>query len=435
MGAANKDGEFEIKPLPIIGQYNVQRFKQFGGEDSANWYIVKGDGTKRQYAMYPVMGRAHINYAGLNQLVFGSTPRALFKSIMYTYIVDGASIFRMDGNYNLVNISGSLLQTVSGSVYFTFLVVNAIVFACFVDGQKIYVYQENTQTFSVVTDPNAPGNFGGTKPGYIAAFGNRITVSVANSSQFILSVINLLDATGNFNPATCFTNATTPQVFAREEGIIRQMGVLNNTLYIYTDYITGIWSNTPSIFSGTGVTFPWKKNSTYNWNFGIANSNSLDIDFGRMVFLARNSDGLLQFMVSAGDIPKPISTKAIDTLLQRYTNRLGNNSPFVALNSSRSFYMNMREYYFPYRFSGGNYTGTGLLDQTLNANSIEFSFEDDSWHRLIELNGERNRIQNHVYFNNMHLVTVIGDGTIYNMSGQYYYNENRNPEQTDPQEP
>ena len=39
-----------------------------------------------------------------------------------------------------------------------------------------------------------------TKPGVIAAFGNRITVSVANSSQFVLSAINL--GGSSFNPAT-----------------------------------------------------------------------------------------------------------------------------------------------------------------------------------------------------------------------------------------
>jgi hypothetical protein len=182
-------------------------------------------------------------------------------------------------------------------VYFDYLVVNTITFAIFTDNQAIYVYQEDTGSFQKVTDPNAPGNFTvngvPTKPGFIAAFGNRIAVSVANSSQFVLSVINLLNNAGLFDPATCFTVASA-QVFAQESGIIRQMGVLNNTLFIFTDFTTGVWANIPSIFSGTGVTFPWKKNSTYEWNFGIADPQSLSISFDRLCFLGRNSEGLLQ---------------------------------------------------------------------------------------------------------------------------------------------
>lgn len=434
MTSSNREGVFEIKPLDIIGQYGVQRFRQFGAEDTANWYVVKGDNTKRPYAMYPVMGRAHINYLGFNQLIFGGEPRGLFKSISYEYTVVGNSIIRIDTQYNQINISGTQLLTSSGPIYFTFLVVNSIVFACFVDQQKIYVYQENTGIFYVVTDPNAPGNstVNGvlTKPGFIATFGNRITVSVLNSSQFFLSVINLLNASGVFDPATCFTNPTGA-VFAQENGIIRQMGVLNNTLYIFTDYITGIWSNNQAIFSGTGVTFPWKKNSAYDLNFGIANSSSLDIDFGVMIFLARNSDGLLQFMRTYGDQPKVISSKAIDSLLQRYTNLFGAQNPFLVSNSN-GFLFQYENTIF-YRMSGGDYRDYGILDQEQMENSIEFNFENDSWHRCIELNGERSRVQYHVYFNYKHLVTVINDNTVYNMSGQYYTNEIRNPDEPNEQ--
>lgn len=431
MARSRQDGVFEVKPFPIIGQYNTQRFKQWSPEDSANWYVVKGVDTKRPYAMYPVLGRRHITYLGFNQLIFGAEPRGIFKTIQFAYVVIGNTIYRVDANFNQLDISQGQLQSLAGNIYFAYLVVNNIVFACFVDDQKIYVYQENINQFFVVTDINAPGNDGNGKPGFIAAFGNRIAVSVAGSSQFILSVVNLLNTSGVFDPTSCFTNATG-QVFAQENGIIRQMGVLNNTLYIFCDFITGVWSNIPAVFSGTNTTFPWKKNSTYDWNYGIANPQSLDIDFGIMAFLAQNSDGLLQFMVSNGNQPVRISSKAIDTLLQRYTNALGSNNPFTANNSSGFLYQ--YENSIIYRMSGGVYHGYGLLDQTQQANSIEYNFEVEDWHRVIELNGERNRIQRHIYFNNKHLVTLSGEGTVYEMSGQYYFNEIRNPAQPDPQE-
>jgi len=446
MGAASKDGVFEIKPLPIIGPYGVQRFIQFGSEDTANFYLMQGQNTKRPYAMYPTMGRAHINYAGTNQLVFPVQPRRIFKTINYAYIVEGGTIYRLDDNFNLVPITATFantkdtsLKTQTGAMYFTYLVVNKIVFACFVDELAIYIYQEdtfipgNTGAFYLVTDPNAPGgaNIGGT-PGYIAAFGNRITVSVAESSQFCLSVINL---GGNvFNPATCFTNTgnpSGPSVFAQEDGIIRQMGVLNNTLYIFCDFITGVWSNIQAVFSGTGATFPWKKSSTYNWNFGIATSDSLDIDFGYMAFLAQNSDGLLQFMYSQGDQPEKISDESIDALLQNYTDTFGSENPFTSTDANGFLYQYENSIF--YRMVGGAFTNAQILDQTQNANAIEYKFSTKSWHRLIELNGQRNRIQDHIYFNSYHLVTVLNEGTIYEMSGRFYFNELRNPNQANAQ--
>ncbi len=432
-----KDGQFQVVPCPMIGSYNVQRFPQWSPEDSANFYIVKSDSAKKPYALYPCMGRKHIEFLGSNVLVFATEPRGLFKTVKYMYIVVGNTVYQVDDQF--VQVPIGTLSGPSGHVYFDFLIVNAIVYACFVDSQKIYVYQETggSGVLEEITDVNAPGNFtidgALTKPGYIAAFGNRIVVSVANSSQFVLSAINLV---GNgqtvFQSSTCFTNAA-PQVqeFAIEDGIIRQMGVLNNTLYIFSDYITGIWSNIQAVFSGTNTTFPFKKNTTYNWNFGIANPTSLDIDFGYIFFLARNSDGLLQFMSSQGGQPDRVSTKAIDTMLQNYTNTFGIANPFLSSNSN-GFLFQYENTIF-YRMSGGQYTGTGILDQELAANSIEFSFEGGEWHRCIELNGERNRVQQHVYFNFKHLVTVTGDGTVYDLSGQYYTNDDRNPDQDDAQ--
>lgn len=434
----------EIFPLPIIGPYNVQRFRQFSPEDAANWYVVKGENTKRPYSMYPTMGRAHINYLGYNVLVFPAEPRGHFHSISYWYSVVGNTVYRVDSTYTKIPIGN--LRSTAGNVFFDYLVVNTIVFACFVDTEKIYVYQEDTGVFSEVTDPNAPGNVtttnsagvvSVTKPGYIVAFGNRIAVSVANSSQFYLSEINLLTPSSTagvgatFNPALCFTvgsvTGTNPvagaAVFAQEDGIIGQMGTLNNKLYIFCDYTTGVWSNIVATLSN-GVTFPWKKSASYNWNFGIADALSLSVGFGFLIFLAQNSEGLVQVMLSSGDEPRPVSTKAIDVLFQRYSDIFGGSSPFLSGNAVGFLYQYENTIF--YRLSGGTYTNEGLLDQEQNENSIEYNFDTNTWERCIEMNGERCRIQRHIFFNNQHLVTLIGDSTVYRMSGQFYYNETRN---------
>ncbi len=419
--------EWEVKPLPIIGQYNVQRFTQFCPEDSANFYVVTGQDTKKPFVMYPTFGRQHINYAGLNRLQFPVESRCMFRSKNFWYNVSGNTIYQIDKNFNQLPISNGLLQTITGNVFYAVLVVNRETFVCFVDGQKVYIYREVAGTFDVVTDPNAPGNLMQdgvlTKPGFIVAFGNRIAVSVAGSSQFFLAQVNLGGSA--FNPATCFT-INGAAVFAQESGVIGQMGVLNNTLYIYCDFTTGVWSNIPAIFSGTGVQFPWKKNTTYDWNVGIADPLSLAINFGRMVFLGQNSDGLLQVMGSEGGEPKPIDNQAIDVLFQDYANNPETNSPF--LEGDANGFLMQYENAVLYRISAGLYRGEKLLDDTQDANSLEYHYGSKTWHRCIEVNGERNRVQKHVFFNNRHLVSIQGEGTIYELSGRFYTNEELNPD-------
>jgi hypothetical protein len=424
------------KNLPICGFFDTQRFTQFSPEDAANWFLIENPRGKKGMAMYPTMGRRHINMFGSNQLIFGAESRGIFKSVSYGYNVVGNSIFRIDKNFNSLDITGGQVTTFSGPIWFTYIVTPSITYACFSDQQNIYIYQETPGVgiFNIVTDPNAPGNFTinsvKTLPGYIASFGNRIVVSALNTSQFSLSEINL--GSYPFNPATCFTIAGSA-VFAQEEGIIKQMAVIHNTLYIFTDFTTGIWSNTPSTFTsagGTQTSFPWKKNSTYDWNYGMADPESLDVDFDRMTWLAQNSGGLTQVMTSSGAAPETIDTKAIDVLFQRNATE-SQLSPFIEFTADGFLYSWENTIF--YRLSAGSYNDTQLLDIQSQANSIEYNFDTKTWHRCIELNGGRNRIKKHIYFQNIHLVSVDGESTLYEMAGDFYFNESRNPLQPDSQ--
>lgn len=434
MARSRKDGVFEVVPLPIIGQYNVQRFPQFGSEDTANWYIVDGKNTKRPQAFYPVMGRRHINYLGQNKLIFATQPRAVFKTIYYWYAVVFNQIYRIDPFFNMIEITQGLMTTFNGNVFSDFLVVSqippnnkGITYVTFVDGQNIYFYEEDTGNFFLFGGANAPIN-----PTYVAAFGNRFVFAGGNTSQFNLTKVNLggVPLTQALVD-TAFTIAGSP-LFAQEAGVIRQFGVLHNTLYIFTDYTTGIWANIPSniiLTDGTTPPFPWKKNATYDWDYGIADPLSLDIDFGMMVWLGQNRNGLFQVMASIGDKPIDISTQAIDVLFQNDVNSF--NDPFLGKASDGFLYVYENTIF--YRLSAGVYQETGIDDFVNVANSIEYNFSSKEWHRCIEKNGERCRVQKHVYFNGYHLVTVAGDNTIYQMSGEFYTNDIRNPAQSDPQ--
>jgi len=418
------------KELPIIGSYDLQRFAQFNPEDTANWYRVPNSNSKKGSALYPSMGRKHINYLGQNVLQFPVEARANFKTRNFAYYVIGDRVYQIDKNFNTIQIANADFQTIAGNVWFAVLYTPALTYVGLTDGVHMYIYTEETSTFVTVTDPNLTGNI--PHPTYIAVLGNRFVVSSNGKPGFSLSAINL--GVTPLLPSTYFTVAGQA-IFAQESGIIRQMTVNQNILYIFTDFTTGIWANITSTITapdGTTSQFPFKKNTSYEFQWGISSDLSLSVDFGIMAWIGQNQSGLVQPVVSNGQAPQPISTKAIDVLFQKSSN-MSNVSPFVFFDANGFLYQYENTVF--YRLSAGQYQGFEILDQESNANSIEYNFDTQEWNRSIELNGERNRIQKHLYFNNMHLVTVQGEGTVYQMAGSIYVNEIINPVQSDPPNP
>ncbi len=418
-----------IEPMNIFCYYDKQRFTQFGPMDCAGWYAIGAQTGKKQQALYPTMGRKHVEFLNQNKLVFDDEPRAIFKTINYMYVIDGTRVFVVDAAYNTRIIGSVMLGT---SLWFAFLPVNNIVYALLTDEQHIYVITEDgtSVTMGTVTDINAPGGSStGGKPLYVAAFGNRFVVSVKGTPNFYLSTINL---TGGLSG--CFTINGAP-LFARATGIIGQFAVLHNQLYIMCDYSTDVWANTITQIEVAGVLreFPWKLNTSYNFDYGIEDPYSLAVDFGRMVWLGRNSTGLVSFMMSTGQLPQDISTQAINVLLEASAQDSSAISPFIENNALGFLYQYENSIF--YRVSAGPYDDFGQLDVQTNDNCIEYHFDSGTWHRCIELNGERNRIQRHVYFANQHLVTVQKDPAIYQMAGNIYFNEIRNKAQSNAQAP
>lgn len=411
----------------IIGQYDKQKYVQFNPEDTANWYVAKSDNGKNTLAMYPTSGRRHINFLSTNRLQFSTQPRAIYKTVNYYYVIASDRIHRYDSLFNEVVINpnpGDRLLTRSGNIFFTYLIVGTITFACFADGKALYIFREDNDTFYKVTDTVITA----IKPTFLTAFGNRLVVSDSASSNYYISIFNL--GGNSFSASACFGSGTA--TYNQVDGIIRQFAVLHNTMYVFTDFTTSIWSNIPSVFNGVSppVTFPFKTNTTYNFDYGMQDPNSLDVDFGMMCWLAQNRSGQVQVMVSDGGQPKPISTKAINLLFEKdaVNDEL---SPFIQLTANGFLYQEDNVVF--YRLSAGEFHNFGVTDAATKATSVEYNFDAAEWHRVTETNGERNRVLKHVYFNNRHLVTVLDDNTIYEMSGQFYTNEVRNPSQTNGQ--
>jgi len=409
-----------VESLPIFAYYDKQRFTQFGAMDCANWYHMQVSGGKKKQALYPAMGRRHVVSFGQNKLIFDSEPTALFKTVNFAYIIVGTRVIQIDKFFNEIVI-GSI--PLGKKVWFDFLPVGDTIYAMLTAETNIYLITETPAAVTMVeiTDPLRP-----SKPAFVASFGNRFVVSQRDSPDYYVSAINVADLS---NPATSFTVNGSSMV-NRASGVIGQMTVLHNQLYILCDYKTDVWSNIQTqlpVAGGGFKTFPFKLNSSYNWNYGIADPFSLSRDYGMMTWLARNTSGAVTFMSSNGQQPEEISSEAINVLLEQSVVEDG-LSPFQSGNANGFLYQYEKTIF--YRVSAGKYRDFGNLDINESANCIEYNFSTKTWSRATELNGERNRIQKHVYFNSRHLVTVSGDSAMYQMAGNIYRNELRTPNTT-----
>lgn len=421
-----------IQALPIFCYYDVQRFTQFGSMDCANWYGIQVESGKRQQALYPAMGRKHVHFLNQNRLVFNTEPRDVFRTINFMYVIEGTQVLQYDTFFN-ERLVGSIELT--GELWFAYLPVGNAIYALLTNGISIYIITEledGTVSFDKCTDPNAP-----TKPQYVAAFGGRFIVSQMGTNVNYLTQINL-GGSPPVDPAKIFTipdGGAGFALFFSSSGIVRSYAVLHSQLYIFTDFTTDIWANIATQIEVAGIIreFPWKINTSYNWDYGIADPLSLSVDFGRMVWLAKNYNGLVSFMASDGGQPVDISSQAINVLLENAADTDNGLSPFLRATTDGFLYQYENTIF--YRVSAGVYDNSGLLDATTYANSIEFNFNTKKWGRVIELNGGRCRIQKHVYFNNKHLVIVQGDPAIYEMAGNIYHNELINPNQPNIQAP
>lgn len=400
--------DLSTQDIGLISGYDKQAYVQFNPQDLANWYLTYSKTGKREFALYPSPGRRHIEFLDQNKLVFPVEPREIFQGVNYAYAIVGSLIYRIDEFYNTIAISGNNVTTVNGNMYFARLVNGNTVYACFADGQNIYVYNELTNAFDVITDADAPDN-----PLFLASFGSRLLVSNADTNEVYFSDIGLGGAP--FNPASCFTAGN----FITTSDIVQQLGVLHNLLYVYLDFTTEIWANIPTRLPN-GTLAPFKKNTGQQWDYGIADPKTLDIDFGMMTFLAKNKNGAVQVMTSNGGYPKDLNSKAIDLLFRRDALN-DNQSPFLRMLSNGFLYQEDDTIF--YRISSSSFEDFQNVDIDTSSHAIEYNFETNLWHRVIEYNGQRNRIQKHIFFPDRHLVTLLGEGTIYEMSTQFSTNE------------
>jgi hypothetical protein len=294
------------------------------------------------------------------------------------YWVCGDAIFKVGPS--LVASQIGTLTTFAGHVGIA-ANVNQIIF---VDGAYGYIYTKATGVFQRITAAGFP-----PLPVDVAYLDGFFFVAQGNSPTFFQSAAN----NGLSWDSQAFASLTT------KPDIIVALAVLNRRLFVMGTEITEIWYNAGS----SPVTL--QRDNNLVLNYGCASADTVEVDYGYLFFMASQSGGPNQVMMTDGTIPKKISNPNMENEISNYTAPSDAFSTLFKLEGQLFYVLSF------------------TTDQHTWLYNVNGSPMD--WAEAEETPDTRHIMQTHAYYNNKHYIGSYKDGKIYELSDKYYDNNGK----------
>lgn len=377
------------KDFDIVGSYNNQRITSIDAERTINLFEYIDVNGKRPKSLIFTSGIENTHLSFLPE-TGGSRASFVFKNSVYK--VFGGSVFKITG------FTGALTVTKIGSLVSSsgYVGVDANTHeVIFVDGQKGYVWNTNTSTFSTITDSNFP-----TRPIDVTALDGFFVIANGDTNEFRLSQFN--DGK-NYTPLQQGTITSHP-------GNIVACRTLHRRLFLFSEFYTEVWEN-----AGIGTNLPFRRNNSSLMEVGTPAIGSIRVGFDRMYFLSQDKDGLGSVMEVAGTEARPISNRALDFQLSQYAARSQAGITFVS------------------DANGIILKENGLIFYRLNFTSANHTFvynasmsdpENPRWHEEELLNGNRHPAQTHFFYQGINYYGDYRTSKLYITDSSILYNDN-----------
>jgi hypothetical protein len=358
------------KPLDIIGPFNKVKYKRLDSERTINMYEVLYD-RDGQRALFSFPGyKKAITLPGV------TVTRVSLVNDGFMYWVCGDGVFKIGPS--LVPSQIGTLTTFSGHVGIA-ANANQIIF---VDGAFGYIYTKATGVFQRITDAAFP-----PLPSDVADLDGFFFVSQGNSPTFFQSAAN----NGLVWNSQAFASITT------RPDIIVALAVLNRRLFVFGNTVTEVWYNAGS----SPVTL--QRDNNLVLNYGCASADTVEVDYGYLFFMAAESNGPNQVMVTDGTIPRKISNPNMENEISNYK---APNDAFSTLFKLEGQLFYILSFTTDQRTWVYNLT-TGGMD----------------WCEAEELPDTRHIMQTQVYYQNKHYIGSYKSGDIYALSDKYFDND------------
>lgn len=371
----------------MLGSFNKYPDLDIDVEDTVNLFEIRDPKIKEQRALLSTPGlKFELNVSP------GSTDpvRALFVFETMMYGVFGSNIYGF--NSNLTPIFLGTIDSNAGGVSITNNNGGQVIF---VDGEAGYIYTPTTGVFAKITDPDFPA-----KPINVVYLDTYFAIPSGETQTFQLSANN--DGT-QWN---AFLDEAQIQTYP---GVNRGVGVVNERLFFFKDTSTEVWWNPGA------ADFPLRKDTNLNFNYGCLSEDSIDSQYGYLLWLSQDKSGPASVMMTTGYVPQRVSTKAIESTIAKFT-KPDDVIAYIYKDEGRIFYV--------MNWTTDDYT------LVLDVESAELDPNNPLWHRMemlpkppLEGNPNYSKTRHvgncHAYFNNVHYVGSYKEPILYSFSRSY----------------
>lgn len=332
-----------------------------------------------------------VPYAGYKSLIeinSENVGRGLYTSIRGNFMIAviGAIVYKIDNDLTPTAITNGVLGTTAGDVY---IAENNSYQIALVDGLYVYVYDYSDGTF-YSSQSGAPHTinyeFTDGRPGFISYHDDRFIIALQGTEKWVLSKLGdgreWLDT-----PSRVGLLQSKP---GSVQAVVPVPGGGNNIL-VFGSNVAESWQDL-----GLAL-FPYKRNSTFNIDFGCINPASIASLENYVVWLAVNEQSGPVIMVAAGNQVQSISTDGIDLKLAALTDP-ANCTGFLFKQDGHLLY----QFTFP----------TDNLSYVYDFKTKMFftvTDEDLNYHIARQV----------VFFNNEYYFVSLNGGNVYQFGTQY----------------
>lgn len=356
-------GSMKSQPLDIVGSSKFGRYPKISVERTYNMIISDG-------WLVPFAGHKKINTLNL-----GQQGRGIYTSTKFQHMIlvvdNGVYIVTNDLQILKVNT----IDTYSGDV---FIAENNGDEIAICDKQDVYIFNYRNDTFQKINiDTNVV-------PGYITFQDTYFIVPDTFSGKWRLSANNDGTTWPTENIAEFQTKADKAVATLRMPG-------RGGTLLVFGSTVTEVWTDV-----GAQI-FPYKRNTSYNIDYGCLNPATIASLQDFVVWLGANETSGPSIMYSNGGNIEQLSTDGINFLLDSLTN---------AANS----------YGFLFRQDGHLIYQITFPDDNL---TLIYDFETKQFFHLCDERFSNHVAKRVVYFNNSHYFVSLNDGNLYELNSKY----------------
>jgi hypothetical protein len=326
----------EDQPLKIVGSNKFGRFPKQSSEQT--WNMIISDDWLVPFGGWEPTNV--INPTGEGRGIITSTK---FQKL---YFVIDDNFYSRDPSGS-VNILGQL-HTYSNDVFFTENNVGEVIFT---DEQNLYVYNVNTNNFTVLTAAQL-----GFTPGYLTFQNGRVVSPDLATNKFRLS--SDTTATIWLPDAQHVGAIETKPTLAR--ACLRMPG-RGNMLLVMGITVTELYQDVGSPL------FPYQRNQSVNVDYGIANAATLASLENFAMWVAINEQAGPALMYFSGEGIKKISTDGIDYVLAQLKDPTASYAFMVRLSGHICYIVTFVTDNITYLYDFNTSSFFSLCDENMNA--------------------------------------------------------------------